>query len=187
MPIPHIVFVLGLILLIPLPLAGVAVAADLRSRSGRGQVVLAAAIAVVYIIAAFNLSGLIAADQRAGVGICTPPVPTPGFRGLGVGLTTVWVALILIVELALYVTSSLAGLVVAAVSRQWGWFAAIATGMLPMAAVFITGTQSADLCGFYRNGSLFYAALFCPLLLCLIYGWRRSRSPYGASGAWQGD
>lgn len=153
-------------IVIPLTPIVLAIIADIKWRRGYGLALLALAVAV---LDGWLLMSVWQAERT----------PT-GKDDLAKGLAE---ALALFVALCLSFLVAVAGLVIAAISRQWGWFAGVAMSLLPLLAVAIDGMLPTGASPGVRNSPEFRAsilvlAVFCPLVLCLIYGLSRIIRPH---------
>jgi hypothetical protein len=111
---------LGLLALVAVLLAGIAVTATIRTRRGIALTVLLVIVAAVYIV------GFIANDRS------TDPayVASHPFAGLGLAITE-------LVDMGLFFIGGIATLLTAAIARHWSWAASIVVAMLPMLALIL--------------------------------------------------
>jgi hypothetical protein len=86
-------------------------------------------------------------------------------------------ALAVAVDLGLFVTAGLATLIAAAIARHWAWFAGVVASLLPMLALTLGGRLPTSPSGYVQNIVPFSVALFCPVIVGLVYSllWRHPR------------
>lgn len=149
---------------IPLFILVLAILGDIRSHRGYCLVLLALVVAA--------LDGwLVLSVWQAS------QTPTDGndLKGLGE-------ALALFAALCLSFLIALDGLIVAAVSRQWGWFVGVVASLVPLLALAIDGMLPTGAPPDVRNSPQVRAvvlvlALLCPLVLGVVYGMSRIIHP----------
>lgn len=161
---------LGLVALVAILLAGIAITVTVRTGAGFALAML------LVLVAAADIAGIIwnarlVADPAAY--LASHP-----FGGLGPAIT-------IAVDLGLFGIAGGAALVVAAIGRHWRWLFGIVAALLPMVALALGGMLPRDPFSYAQNIVPFTVALFCPLLVGWAYAVsrRRSRPLAGSSGS----
>jgi hypothetical protein len=100
------------------------------------------------------------------------------FAGLGTALAVA-------VDLGLFIITGIAMLLAATLARRWAWLAGLITAMLPMVALALSGMLPTSPFKYAQNVVPFTLALFCPVLVGLVYSllWRRPQHFAGSSAS----
>ncbi len=160
MPVASGVNGLGLIALVAILLAGIAVTATVRTGVGCALAMLLVLVAVAYVAGIIWNAQLVA---NPAAYLASHP-----YGGLGP-------AIAIAVDLGLFGIVGVSALVTAAVARHWTWVAGIVAAVLPMVALALSGMLPTDPFSYARNLIPFSAALFCPVLVGWTYAMSRRR------------
>jgi hypothetical protein len=154
LPLPRVDDVLGPAALVAILLAFVVIITTLRTGRGAALAALHAFVAAGYAVVIIWTAPLLA---HPAAYLADHP-----FAGVATGLAEV-------VDLGLFCLASLAALAVAAFARHWRWLGGLSATLLPMGALALGGRVPMSPSTYAQDLLPFSAALFCPLLVGLIY------------------
>jgi hypothetical protein len=169
MPVASSFYGLGLFALVAVLLGGIAVTASARARTGSALAVLLVLVAVVYVVGILSNNQVVAGSDY---------LDRHPFAGLGTALAVA-------ADLGLFIIAGLAMLLAAALARRWVWLTGIAAALLPMVALALAGMLPTSPSKYAQNVVPFTVALFCPVLVGLVYSllWRRPQRLAGSSAS----
>lgn len=152
---------LGLVALVAILLAGIAVTVTVRTGAGFALAML------LVLVAAADIAGIIWNAQL----VADPAayLASHPFGGLGPAIT-------IAVDLGLFGIAGVAALIAAAIARHWRWLFGIVAALLPMVGLVLRGMLPTDPFSYARNIVPFSVVLFCPLLVGWAYAMSRRRS-----------